>query len=46
MFAQGLFWIEAAKYNVLPLDNSKIERMDVSNRPSLRKPVRVRCGFA
>jgi arylsulfatase A-like enzyme len=32
---QDLFWIEAAKYNVLPLDNSKIERMDVSNRPSL-----------
>jgi arylsulfatase len=23
---QELFWIEAAKYNVLPLDNSKIER--------------------
>jgi arylsulfatase len=34
---QDLFWIEAAKYNVLPLDNSKIERMDVSNRPSLTK---------
>ena len=32
---QELFWIEAAKYNVLPLDNSKIERMDVANRPSL-----------
>jgi arylsulfatase A-like enzyme len=32
---QDLFWIEAAKYNVLPLDNSKIERMDVTNRPSL-----------
>jgi arylsulfatase A-like enzyme len=32
---QDLFWIEAAKYNVLPLDNSKLERMDVSNRPSL-----------
>jgi hypothetical protein len=32
---QDLFWIEAAKYNVLPLDNSKIERMDVANRPSL-----------
>jgi arylsulfatase len=30
-----MFWIEAAKYNVLPLDNSKIERMDVTNRPSL-----------
>src|SRR5947209_3356434 len=32
---QELFWIEAAKYNVLPLDNSKIERMSVANRPSL-----------
>ena len=32
---QELFWIEAAKYNVLPLDNNKIERIDVSNRPSL-----------
>jgi arylsulfatase A-like enzyme len=34
---QELFWIEAARYNVLPLDNSKIERMDVSNRPSLTR---------
>jgi arylsulfatase A-like enzyme len=34
---QELFWIEAAKYNVLPLDNSKIERMDVANRPSLTR---------
>ena len=34
---QELFWIEAAKYNVLPLDNSKVERMDVSNRPSLTR---------
>jgi len=32
-----LFWIEAAKYNVLPLDNSKIERMNVDNRPSLTR---------
>ena len=32
---QEQFWIEAAKYNVLPLDNSKIERMNVENRPSL-----------
>ena len=32
---QELFWIEAAKYNVLPLDNSKVERMNVDNRPSL-----------
>ncbi len=34
---QELFWIEAAKYNVLPLDNSKVERADVSNRPSLTR---------
>jgi arylsulfatase A-like enzyme len=34
---QELFWIEAAKYNVLPLDNSKIERLDGSNRPSLTR---------
>jgi arylsulfatase len=34
---QELFWIEAAKYNVLPLDNSKIERMSVDNRPSLTR---------
>jgi arylsulfatase len=34
---QDLFWIEAAKYNVLPLDNSKAERFDVSLRPSLTR---------
>jgi arylsulfatase A-like enzyme len=34
---QEQFWIEAAKYNVLPLDNSKIERMNVENRPSLTR---------
>jgi arylsulfatase A-like enzyme len=34
---QDLFWIEAAKYNVLPLDNSKVERLDVSVRPSLTR---------
>jgi arylsulfatase A-like enzyme len=34
---QDLFWGEAAKYNVLPLDNSKIERMNVDNRPSLTR---------
>jgi arylsulfatase A-like enzyme len=32
---QELFWIEAARHNVLPLDNSKLERMNVDNRPSL-----------
>ncbi len=31
---QRLFYIEAVKYNVLPLDNSKVERLDVTNRPS------------
>ena len=34
---QELFWVEAAKYNVLPLDNSKLERMNVDNRPSLTR---------
>jgi hypothetical protein len=34
---QELFWIEAAKNNVLPLDNSKLERMNVDNRPSLTR---------
>ena len=32
---QNLFWIEAAKYNVLPIDNSKVSRLDVNLRPSL-----------
>ena len=32
---QDLFWKEAEKYNVLPIDNSRIERFDVNNRPSL-----------
>jgi arylsulfatase A-like enzyme len=34
---QDLFWAEAGKYNVLPLDNSKIERFDGNLRPSLTK---------
>jgi hypothetical protein len=32
---QNLFLIEAAKYNVLPIDNSKVARLDVNLRPSL-----------
>ncbi len=32
---QALFYSEAARYNVLPLDNRKSERLDVSARPSL-----------
>jgi len=32
---QTLFYSEAGKYNVFPLDNRKSERMDVSTRPSL-----------
>jgi len=32
---QDLFWIEAARHNVLPIDNSRVERFDVTNRPSL-----------
>jgi arylsulfatase len=34
---QEQFWIEAAKYDVLPLDNSTIERFDVRIRPSLTR---------
>jgi arylsulfatase len=34
---QDLFWVEAAKYNVLPLDNSVVARFDVSIRPSLTR---------
>jgi arylsulfatase A-like enzyme len=36
-YLQDLFWAEAARYNVLPLDNSKVERLDVTNRPSLTR---------
>jgi arylsulfatase len=32
---QDIFWIEAAKNNVLPLDDRTIARFDVSSRPSL-----------
>ena len=31
---QRLFYIEAVKHNALPLDNTKVERLDVRNRPS------------
>ena len=34
---QELFWKEAEKYNVLPIDNSRQERFDVSLRPSLTR---------
>ena len=30
---QDLFWIEAARHNVLPLDDSKLERMNVEQSP-------------
>jgi arylsulfatase A-like enzyme len=43
---QDLFWIEAAKYNVLPLDNSRVERLDVSIRPSLTRGRSVFTYFA
>ena len=32
---QDMFWVEAKKYNVLPLDDRFIERADPSLRPSL-----------
>ena len=34
---QLLFYTEAARYNVLPLDNSRMERLDPAIRPSLTK---------
>ena len=34
---QLLFYAEAAKYNVLPLDHNRIPRFDVSLRPSLTR---------
>ncbi len=34
---QDLFWKEAAKYNVLPIENSRIDRFDVNIRPSLTR---------
>ena len=34
---QLLFYAEAAKHQVLPIDNSKVERLDVNNRPSLTR---------
>ncbi len=34
---QTLFYAEAARHNVLPIDNSKVQRFDVSLRPSLTR---------
>src|SRR5262245_41773703 len=34
---QRLFYVEAARYNVLPLDNSKTQRLDPAIRPSLTR---------
>jgi arylsulfatase len=34
---QDLFWKEAKKYNVLPIENSRINRFDVNIRPSLTR---------
>jgi arylsulfatase len=34
---QELFWAEAEKYSVLPIDNSKVERFDANLRPSLTR---------
>jgi len=34
---QDLFWSEAEKYNVLPVNNSRIDRFDVNLRPSLTR---------
>ena len=34
---QDLFWREAEKYHVLPIENSRINRFDVNIRPSLTR---------
>jgi arylsulfatase len=34
---QELFLVEAARHSVLPLDNRKVERFDISTRPSLTR---------
>ena len=34
---QKLFWSEAEKYNVIPVNNSRIDRFDVNLRPSLTR---------
>ena len=34
---QLLFYAEASRYNVLPIDNSKVSRLDASIRPSLTR---------
>ena len=38
---QLLFYTEAARYNVLPIDNSRIERIDPAIRPSLTRGRKV-----
>lgn len=32
-----MFWVEAAMHNALPIENTRIDRFDVSNRPSLTR---------
>ncbi|MDX1901614.1 MAG: arylsulfatase [Gammaproteobacteria bacterium] len=36
---QLLFYAQAAKYNVLPIDNSKVARLDPASRPSLTRGI-------
>lgn len=43
---QDLFWVQAAKYNVIPLDNSRADRMLTTNRPSLTEGRSVFTYFA
>jgi len=42
---QHLFYAEAAAHNVLPIDNTKLERLDSNNRPSLTRG-RTRFAYA
>jgi arylsulfatase A-like enzyme len=32
-----MFWVEAAMHDALPIENTRIDRFDVSNRPSLTR---------
>ena len=45
---QRLWLIEAVKYNVLPLDDRRIERFnsDIAGRPRARSRARPRCSTA
>src|ERR1035438_1515017 len=39
---QNRFWVEAAKYDVLPLDNSKVERLDTATKAGDAPPAEAK----